>query len=1076
MFFSGNTKRKNINLGGRSATKKEDRDRFLQRTERERAQRLLEKRRQASALKIQSFWRAKKELERRRREECEDWQSRLQRLLMLPPQLSTAAPIFFPLLRQFLFFYRENVPSDRPHLWTVCSLVLKSLNNAGPANFCALAFAEATETRGGWLLLVRRLACILVNHLLEGPPSGDQLSMPLNILAALTSPAAYSFVNNISYDQKGQVCAQILNALVNNELYRNITNALKTQISLLSSNKEQRLSTSETKAKEAMLFVQLMQLALAPFKNSFFISAEERTSRRATKTTTTMPAPQRARKDFVRYVLSIPDLSSAFKAASASAEETELIQVFPDCLDTSALMHDGGDAERRTLEESIVLCRCVLLNLLDLGPSVIRLGAEPVMTKYLAAINQLMNHLSSAFRLANRTQKRIDEYGEFEGEAEEAESNMLVAQSAISNTLKEEEILDHVQFLLDPDLLRSLIKLYLDEETQESQKDKGKDTEEDHRRPSTLFLPFNKLFPEGLQVLCRLCNTLQRDHPSLRMPLLNTLSFSSHSTFVTKLWHRLTCSQQLDQLATFGFVEDMDGSLEQMVPALSLFCACYNHLLVTMDDEEFFERETHFRLTEVTEMVGMLKRIVFRMYWSKGGEDPALLKVYQDSFLRKSITAVLRQLYDRNSRRRFCMDEHWNVEEIGRQTETFKTDVAREDKRALRILKHIPFVVPTDLRVELFHQLVRDMKNRIDPLDTRITVRRDYVLEDGFDALHYLPPEAFRGIIRVSFISTEGLPEAGIDGGGVFKEFLTELTKTAFSSSYGLFKETADHLLYPNPHSELVASDHMQQLEFLGRVLGKALYESILVDVPFANFFLAKLLRKHNYFNDLVFLDPQLHKNLMVLKHYPGDVEQDFSLNFTITDDEFGRLTERELIPGGKDIPVTNENRIKYIYLVANYRLNIQISRQCTAFLKGFADIIPPEWLRMFNQHELHLLIAGREGGIDLVDLREHTAYGPGYHDQHPTIEMFWSVVQSFTPKEQRQLLKFVTSSSRPPLLGFRYLNPPFCIHKRHGDKQSLPTASTCMNLLKLGSYETPEKMREKLLYAIAHSTGFELS
>ena len=46
--------------------------------------------------------------------------------------------------------------------------------------------------------------------------------------------------------------------------------------------------------------------------------------------------------------------------------------------------------------------------------------------------------------------------------------------------------------------------------------------------------------------------------------------------------------------------------------------------------------------------------------------------------------------------------------------------------------------------------------------------------------------------------------------------------------------------------------------QFLGRVLGKALYESILVEPQFAHFFLNKLLGRHNYIDDLYTLDPEV--------------------------------------------------------------------------------------------------------------------------------------------------------------------------------------------------------------------------
>ena len=159
----------------------------------------------------------------------------------------------------------------------------------------------------------------------------------------------------------------------------------------------------------------------------------------------------------------------------------------------------------------------------------------------------------------------------------------------------------------------------------------------------------------------------------------------------------------------------------------------------------------------------------------------------------------------------------------------------------------------------------------------------------------------------------------------------------------------------------------MRYFEFLGRVLGKAMYEGILIEVPFAKFFLAKLLRKFNYYNDLVFLDRQLYKSLMELKNFTGNVEETYLMNFVIGQGKCltfflkhsshttltikkGTGETIELIPGGSEKMVTNGNRMKYILAVSNYKLNVQIRDQCKAFLKGFTDVIHTDWLRMFNQ------------------------------------------------------------------------------------------------------------------------------
>lgn len=88
---------------------------------------------------------------------------------------------------------------------------------------------------------------------------------------------------------------------------------------------------------------------------------------------------------------------------------------------------------------------------------------------------------------------------------------------------------------------------------------------------------------------------------------------------------------------------------------------------------------------------------------------------------------------------------------------------------------------------------------------------------------------------------------------------------------------------------------------------------------------------------------------------------------------------------------------------------------------------------------------------------------------------MFWNVVNEFTEDQKKLLLKFVTSCSRPPLLGFKELHPPFTILPGN-DTDRLPSASTCMNVLKLPMFKRKEEMRNKLLYAISSGAGFELS
>ncbi len=190
-----------------------------------------------------------------------------------------------------------------------------------------------------------------------------------------------------------------------------------------------------------------------------------------------------------------------------------------------------------------------------------------------------------------------------------------------------------------------------------------------------------------------------------------------------------------------------------------------------------------------------------------------------------------------------------------------------------------------------------------------------------------------------------------------------------------------------------------------------------------------------------------------------------------------GQVKTINLLPDGDNITVTRENRIQYIYLTAHYKLNLKIHRQCAAFIAGLKEIVELSWLEMFNQQELQILIGGASVQINVKDMKLNTVYDSTYSPEHETIQFFWEVVeQEFSNSDRQKLVKFITSCPRPPLLGFKELRPSMCIRMAENDLSRLPTASTCVNLLKLPAYNSKELLKEKLLYAINAGGGFGLS
>ncbi len=255
----------------------------------------------------------------------------------------------------------------------------------------------------------------------------------------------------------------------------------------------------------------------------------------------------------------------------------------------------------------------------------------------------------------------------------------------------------------------------------------------------------------------------------------------------------------------------------------------------------------------------------------------------------------------------------------------------------LHILQEIPFVIPFTKRVELFEQFLKQDKQLIhQDYMNPIVLKRSTIFEDAFSHFYSLKGYQIKQQWNVQFVSEHGFQEEGI-GHGVVKDFIIELCKQAFSTQYGLFVNTTsteEYSIYPNPSSKLLHGEqHLNYFYFLGMIIGKAMYEQLLVDVPFARFFLSKLLGKHNDLNHVQYYDKELYKNLIFLKQYEGNVE-DLNLNFTIVEDNFGEKKVINLIPNGEQIAVTNENKFMYIQRIVHYRLNVQIREQCQYFLQ----------------------------------------------------------------------------------------------------------------------------------------------
>uniref|UniRef100_H3DKG2 HECT-type E3 ubiquitin transferase n=1 Tax=Tetraodon nigroviridis TaxID=99883 RepID=H3DKG2_TETNG len=359
------------------------------------------------------------------------------------------------------------------------------------------------------------------------------------------------------------------------------------------------------------------------------------------------------------------------------------------------------------------------------------------------------------------------------------------------------------------------------------------------------------------------------------------------------------------------------------------------------------------------------------------------------------------------------------------------------------------------------------------PGKVKLIIRRDHLLEDAFNQIMcYSRKDLQRSKLYVSFMGEDGL-----DYSGPSREFFFLVSRELFNPYYGLFEYSANdtYTVQISPMSAFV-DNHHEWFRFSGRILGLALVHQYLLDAFFTRPFYKGLLRIPCDLSDLEFLDEEFHQSLQWMKD--NDIEDMLDLTFTVNEEVFGQITERELKPGGARIPVSEKNKKEYIERMVKWRIERGVAQQTESLVRGFYEVVDVRLVSVFDARELELVMAGTRS-IDLADWRNNTEYGGCYHDNHIVIRWFWAAVERFNNEQRLRLLQFVTGTSSIPYEGFASLrgsNGPrrFCVEK-WGKITSLPRAHTCFNRLDLPPYPSFSMLYEKLVTAVEETSTFGL-
>eukprot|EP00927_Polykrikos_kofoidii_P077916 TRINITY_DN747_c0_g2_i1.p1 TRINITY_DN747_c0_g2~~TRINITY_DN747_c0_g2_i1.p1 ORF type:complete len:873 (-),score=136.68 TRINITY_DN747_c0_g2_i1:63-2615(-) len=330
------------------------------------------------------------------------------------------------------------------------------------------------------------------------------------------------------------------------------------------------------------------------------------------------------------------------------------------------------------------------------------------------------------------------------------------------------------------------------------------------------------------------------------------------------------------------------------------------------------------------------------------------------------------------------------------------------------------------------------------------------------------------GRVRIRYLG-----ESGVDLGGMRRDYLDAVAKAISQSD--LFEAGPDGGLLPKRQTEAQGS-WRNQLFAVGRLLGLAIGSKTPLDVGFSRCLYKLLLDEKITAADLARIDPDFYKHRVAALLRPGGVAAtEAALGDKLT---FVGATldtsakEDELVEGGRNMQVTEENKESYVELLVEHYLLGRCRSELAVFVSGFHDVVPPKVLHSKVQDdrlraiELELIVAGLPC-INMDDWREHTLHEkPEKFAQ--LYSSFWEVIASMDTVDRAKVISFTCGSGRLPVGGFAAMKPQFNIRVSTVEStEHWPSSHTCFNQLCLPLYTSKEQLEERLRHAIDSTAGF---
>ena len=98
-----------------------------------------------------------------------------------------------------------------------------------------------------------------------------------------------------------------------------------------------------------------------------------------------------------------------------------------------------------------------------------------------------------------------------------------------------------------------------------------------------------------------------------------------------------------------------------------------------------------------------------------------------------------------------------------------------------------------------------------------------------------------------------------------------------------------------------------------------------------------------------------MNNHAVIYCHRKNDITGLLEHTFCANYDRFGQLMTHELIPGGQEITVTQDNKKEYVHHYVQWYFKRGIDHQLQAVQNGFNELIPRHLLSDFDEKELEV-------------------------------------------------------------------------------------------------------------------------